>query len=213
MVSAGRGQDNDEALFAACPGWKAWAQQEVERGRAAAQLQPERPRDAALRDRLVKMVSEDQEARKAGTDHNWDTSSSEHLLAVDRQNLASLHEIIAAGGVPTTARVGRDGMKAFWLLVQHADDDVALQEQVLSELKTADGVSAGDIALLTDRVRIHRGRPQLYGSQMKQVGQELLPGPIEDAAHLDERRRAAGLAPMADYLCVMRVMYRVPREK
>ena len=51
------------------------------------------------------------------------------------------------------------------------------------------------------------GRPQKYGSQFHTVGQDVLPWPIDDEAHLDERRAQVGLAPFNDYRCVMQRMY------
>lgn len=51
--------------------------------------------------------------------------------------------------------------------------------------------------MLEDRVRIKEGKPQLYGSQLS--GNPLCFDPIEDEAHVDERRRSIGLEPLADY--------------
>ena len=52
-------------------------------------------------------------------------------------------------------------MKAFWLLIQHQDNDVELQKQCLKrcnfELKNN--------AFLTDRVLINQGKKQIYGTQ------------------------------------------------
>jgi hypothetical protein len=214
MAPPGQAQD-EQTVKDACPGWTAWAQEEEGRRRMASQSQPGEASDVASRTRLLKMVSEDQQARTAVTKGGWGSNpiAVNHLLVVDRRNLAVLHEVIAAGGIPTLRRVGRDGMSAFWLLVQHADDDLALQEQVLQALTSESGVSPGDIAMLTDRVRVHQGRPQVYGSQFKLSSQELVPDPIEDEAHVDERRKSVRLAPMADYACVMRVRYKPPAAR
>ena len=56
------------------------------------------------------------------------------------------------------------------------------------------------LAYLLDRVLMHRGEPQLYGTQYPGVGN----GPLEmwavrDPSGLDERRAALGLAAAADY--------------
>jgi hypothetical protein len=105
-------------------------------------------------------------------------------------------------------------MHAFWLLVQHADSDVALQEQVLKAFEAVDsGIASEDIAMLTDRVRVAQGRPQLYGSQFKMSAGAAEPFPIEDEAHVDERRMAVGLPPMADYACEIRVMHGIAPRK
>jgi hypothetical protein len=59
----------------------------------------------------------------------------------------------------------------------------------------AGDADAGELAYLTDRVRVARGEPQLYGTQFGRCG----PHPIEDPDALDERRGAVGLEPFADY--------------
>jgi hypothetical protein len=64
-------------------------------------------------------------------------------------------------------------------------------------------------ALLLDGVRMADGRDQVFGSQLVRTadGGGVTPWPVEDAAGLDARRAAAGLAPMADYLHAMREHY------
>lgn len=51
--------------------------------------------------------------------------------------------------------------------------------------------------MLEDRIRTFEGRPQRYGTQFGDELGELRPNPIEDAGHVDERRRVLGLAPLA----------------
>ncbi|MGH3260007.1 MAG: DUF6624 domain-containing protein [Streptosporangiaceae bacterium] len=88
------------------------------------------------------------------------------------------------------------------LLAQHADRDPGLQQAFLDALRSA--VAAGEaspahLAYLEDRVRVHAGQPQLYGTQFTSEGGELAPYPIEDPEHLDERRAEVGLEPFAAY--------------
>jgi hypothetical protein len=69
----------------------------------------------------------------------------------------------------------------------------------------ADGeASPGNLAYLEDRVRVHDGRPQLYGTQFTVADGELQPSPIEDPQRLDARRAAAGLDTFAAYEALMR---------
>jgi hypothetical protein len=95
--------------------------------------------------------------------------------------------------------------------VQHADHDREFQRQCLQLLQAA--VAAGDsrpieLAYLTDRVRVGEGRPQVYGTQLTLVDGELVPQPIEDEAHVDERRGAIGLEPLAEYIASTKAYYR-----
>ena len=119
-------------------------------------------------------------------------------------------EIIASHGWPGSTLVGEDGAKAAWLLVQHADHDVPLQERCLALLRdaVAEGeASSADLAYLTDRVCVNRGREQIYGTQFHGEGSEYRPRPIADPATLDERRAAVGLDPFAAYEMRLREMF------
>ncbi len=85
------------------------------------------------------------------------------------------------------------------MLVQHAPPD--LQEECLPLLEDAvarGDASAVDLAYLMDRVLMHRGEPQVYGTQyrVKDGVPELWT--VRDPAGLDERRAALGLEPEAE---------------
>jgi hypothetical protein len=61
------------------------------------------------------------------------------------------------------------------------------------------------VAILEDRLRTRAGRRQLYGTQLVRGEQSTLePAPIEDPKHVDLRRDAAGLPPLAVSLCLAR---------
>jgi hypothetical protein len=124
---------------------------------------------------------------------------------VDAANAERMSEILDAHGWPGWSLVGREGSEAAWALVQHADADLELQKRGLRLLEAAvaaDDASAGDLAYLTDRVRVAEGEPQLYGTQLQMGpdGEPMPRTPIEDEANLDARRAAAGLSTWAEYL-------------
>ena len=107
--------------------------------------------------------------------------------------------------------VGEDGAHAAWLLLQHADRDVAFQKQILEQMKTL--VAAGEVAMvdyayLTDRVAINENRKQTYGTQFDEHQQ---PKPIEDPANVDARRKEVGLDTLAENRVRMRQLYGDPK--
>jgi hypothetical protein len=164
------------------------------------------------------MAAEDQRVRRAVIDAGGyagrkSVPQEAQVMTVDQSNLKALHEIIARNGIPSRQQVGRAGIIALWTLVQHADTDVSIQEMALSAFAKDDsGLPREQIALLTDRVRIHQGKLQLFGTQF-QGGQPMRPLPIEDDAHVDERRKTMNLPPLADYACMLRIAYGVGPSK
>jgi hypothetical protein len=158
------------------------------------------------------MAQHDQEAREVARAGPYSPGSPSwtQLQRVDAYNLGRLKHVIVQDGFPTVALVGHDGVDAAWLLAQHADSDPDLQATVLAALNkkgVPSDLDLGRIAMLTDRVLIHQGKKQRYGTQFEQRDGELQPMPIEDAAHVDERRRSVGLGLLQDYTCVIHAVY------
>lgn len=136
-----------------------------------------------------------------------DTSSPTFLdllkqqQTIDERNVKRFKEIVSAGGWPKKSHVGEKGSVAAFLIVQHADQ--ATKKQYLPLLKAAvteNEARSEDLALLEDRVLMGEGKKQRYGSQLQPKaggGWEFYP--IEDESTVDERRRAVGLPPLAEY--------------
>lgn len=124
-------------------------------------------------------------------------------VETDRARAERLKEIIDEHGWPTIDLVGRDGASAAWLIAQHADFDVALQERALELMREAlddDQVDPVDVAYLEDRVAVNRGRPQTYGTQIRCMDGRPQPAtPIRGEAGVDARRKEVGLDPLEDY--------------
>jgi hypothetical protein len=163
-----------------------------------------------LRDELLRMVEEDQAARRAAAATNFkDPAALERMKVIDVRNTARMKQIIAQEGWPTKTLVGEKASRGAFLLVQHADLDPAFQKECLPMLEKA--VAAGeatakDVAYLTDRVLVAEGKPQRYGTQFHMVDGKLVPRPIEDEANVDARRAAVGLGSMAEYKVQMQRM-------
>ena len=124
------------------------------------------------------------------------------MREVHERNAARLKEIISAHGWPGRSLVGADGSHAAWRIVQHAIGDPEFQRSCVApiERSVAEGEAPpAQLAFLVDRIRSFEGRPQLYGTQFDwDENGEMNPWPIEDAAHVDERRARAGLNPLAE---------------
>jgi|GEM_PF-1018712 len=158
---------------------------------------------------LHAMVERDQDARNRliasgdQTPRGW-----EPVERIDRANLARMTQMIRKTGWPTAADIGDDGMDDFWLLAQHSPQEFLAQ--ALPHLKAA--ADRGEIrwssmALMIDRDLSRRGLPQVYGSQGKIIDGHFVLDPVEDEAHLDERRAGIGMSPIADYKRLIEMDY------
>ena len=168
-----------------------------------------------LRDELLAMMAEDQAVR-TGIAPPGDDRTAEELFAdwdaTDARNQARMEEILDEHGWPGWSLVGEDGALAAWVIIQHADLWPELQERGLTMLMgavEADDASPGDLAYLIDRVRVAKGLPQVYGTQVgaDETGELAPRTPIEDPEHVDERRAAAGLGTLEEYYEELRASF------
>lgn len=163
----------------------------------------------ALREELLNRMKLDQEVRREinkyisqGTGaipKEIDVKSYE----IDKENMNRMKELIQKYGWLGESLVGKDGAHAAWILVQHADSDLAFQKKCVKLMKkaVAKGEASGrDFAYLTDRVLVAENKPQIYGTQMRFVNEKLIPAPIKDEANVDKRRKSIGLEPLAEYI-------------
>ena len=160
--------------------------------------------DQEIRDRLVALSSAKPfDAAAFG-------ATLKSMDSIDAGHADVLKGILRRYGWPGNSMVGRDGEEAAFLFVQHDDKDTAFQSRCLGLVQKAyeAGEATGqDIALLTDRILVHRGQRQRYGSQAKIVAGKIVVDPIEDEANVDKRRAALGLPPMKEYLEAFRKFY------
>jgi len=187
------------------PGW-ATMLAKAERLDAARQAHIDQP----LRRELLARVEKDQAVRQKVIAEGAG-GSREQTVPVDRDNTAWLKKVVMEKGWPTKSMVGEDGSKAAFLIAQHATLDPGFQEQVLAQMQAAleqKEADPADFALLKDRVLLHQGKPQLYGTQFKtdSDGTMFLDN-TQDLDGLDARRQAMGLPPIADYKKTLSELY------
>ena len=177
------------------------------------------PWDDVLKAEMLRRLAADQVARdrlvaamQAGTPP--DTLLFAEMRSIDSSNTLWMQEAVARHGWPDRDVVGEDGASAAFLLVQHADHDTAFQAAMLPALDAAfrRGQAKGQsVALLTDRLAVARGVPQVYGSQTKMADGRFVFEPIADSAGVDARRAKMGLPPLSEYLRVLDSVYGVKR--
>jgi hypothetical protein len=205
-------------VFAMCPGAEREASElEARLKPSHAPLAPERP---ALRENLLLMARQDQEARMfthaSGLHFDLQDPAVRRMNDVDAANLRRLKQIVEQESFPTARMVGLDGVDAAWLLTIHASSDPDFQEKVL-KLTTGHvrrgEVRSDQVAVLIDDLLAGRGKPQRYGTNFEMRDGELKPAALEDEARVEELRREAGLGTLANYACLMRALYGAPETQ
>jgi hypothetical protein len=125
------------------------------------------------------------------------------MQAQDSTNQTKVCAILDKYGWLGTDVLGEEGNGTLFFVLQHAE--LPMQVKYLSMLRTAvkEGrAKARHLAFVEDRVALRQGKKQIYGSQ---VGWDMRANsyfvlPLEDPDHVDQRRAAVGLPPLAEYL-------------
>ncbi|MDO7885792.1 DUF6624 domain-containing protein [Hymenobacter cheonanensis] len=128
----------------------------------------------------------------------------------DTQNEARVKAIIAQYGWPGASLVGRAGSSTAFLVLQHSNLATIQEYLPLIRQAAAKGeLGKGELALMEDRVLIFQNKPQVYGSQVRSNAAtgKMEFYPIQDEAHVDERRATMELGPLADYARMFNFTY------
>lgn len=150
------------------------------------------------------MAREDQATRQGfGPETMTDTAFLGRMIRADSAHSRRLRSLVEAHGWPSVEGVGRQALEDAFLIVQHTPYE-AWQRAMLANVEA--GVrtrvlDAQDYALLYDRVQVHQGLPQRYGTQLDAGTDGVLRlQPLEDPARVDSVRATLGLPPLAVYL-------------
>lgn len=176
--------------------------------------------DAALLRLIDSLASEDQKWREVSrelknsgkADSLQVAQAYEMMYRADSLNYLALVKIVERHGFPDSDKLGTEGTRNFWLLVQHQDKHPDFQERVLKMMEIAVGrnkASGKDYAYLLDRVLVNAGKLQVYGTQMtlNPARTSFEPKPCIEPEHLDERRASVGLETMEKYIEIMNHVY------
>ena len=173
------------------------------------------PTNPELRTELLAMRDRDQAARNACPTGNTDEQMKCYAKIseeVDRPHTQRLNEIVRRYGVPDGKLVGKDGLEAYYLVLQHSNDP-KLKEKSLKGMKEAfraKMLSPADYANFTDRLLVNLGKKQVYGANFDLKDGKMVMSPTKDVKNLDKRRKAIGLPPIAEYMKMLEEAYKLP---
>jgi hypothetical protein len=115
----------------------------------------------------------------------------------DHRNQELIISIIEKCGMPTLNEVNQQQMNAIWLGLQHTENKYRMKYFPLIEKAVKNGdLSKEQYALMKDRILMDEGKPQIFGSQIKNGKLYDLEAPET----VNERRQEMGLEPIEDYL-------------
>lgn len=156
--------------------------------------------DPQLAEELTRMGEQDQAIRKQ-IPEKFDPEFWKRMAGEDKLRQERLARIIEEKGWPLASQVGHQAANSAWLIAQHGSDDFLKRCLPLMQA-AADRheLPLSSLALSIDRVLMHDGQKQRYGSQFQtdKDGRTVV-YPIDEMATLDERRASMGLEPFAQY--------------
>jgi hypothetical protein len=152
-------------------------------------------KDKKLAQEILTRVEREQKVRKAAIGGKAKRADYKKL---DHQNTAWLKKVFAENGWPKFSLVGRKAADGVWLMVQHADQDLAFQKYALKQMKKVldtkpDEASKMRFAYLTDRILSNQKKPLEFGTMYNTKGLVVTPMPTRDPKNVDQRRKAYGI--------------------
>ncbi len=101
-------------------------------------------------------------------------------------------------------KIGEEGASDFWISIQHADNDVEFQQEMLEAMQKEIENGSQDkyhYAMLEDRVNVNLGKPQRFGSQLEynELGQAIPKNGLVDSANVEVLRAEYDMPTFKEY--------------
>jgi hypothetical protein len=164
---------------------------------------------AAVSDQMYRSQLESMQSKYGG-----DSPEMKHLFknmaAADSLNLLKVAAIIDKFGWLGVDEIGESGNTTLFMVIQHSD--IQTQDKYLPVMRVAAAhgkAALKSLALLEDRVALHHGNRQLYGSQViwNMKTNQYRVAPLEAPELVDKRRAAMGLPTMEEYLSAFNIKW------
>jgi len=109
------------------------------------------------------------------------------------------------GGWPKISVYGKSTVNQYWLLVQHCDQDVLFQKQMLQKMQPLldkKEALSKNYAYLEDRIAVNEKKEQKYGTQVRYSSEKKVwePLPLLNPKKVDDYRKSIGLKTLKSYL-------------
>ncbi|WP_418822855.1 DUF6624 domain-containing protein [Parabacteroides johnsonii] len=168
--------------------------------------------------KLQNVLNSDQQIRKeaiaifhSAVDIEKKIEFQHRLDSVDQANQQFVFAVLDSQGWPSGLSAVAN--QAIFLVIDHAKLEDQKKYLPLVKEQSSNGIlDKSAYATLYDRVQMHSGKKQIYGTQtiLQNRGQEgdvLLIWPIQDSEKIDSLRQSVNLPPLNDYVKVVSSMY------
>jgi len=148
---------------------------------------------------------------KYGNEEAWEIFKKRRdSVAIKNQQIVK--EIFNSYGFIGEKNFNKSASKNFWLIVQHADDDIQFQDEILKvmhkELKKGNA-NKQSFAMLEDRINVNKGKKQRFGSQLtyNKFGQAIPINGLIDSINVESLRTEFNLPSFKNYYNEMTIMH------
>jgi hypothetical protein len=159
---------------------------------------------------LSEMVEQDQEIRNKLMQLGESPELFQRMEQLSKEHVQTLKHILSDYEWITISEFDQKADRNAWLLVQHADNDVDFQKEILQKLERLyplGETSSQNFAYLYDRVAHNENRPQRYGTQGHIIEGQWEPHEIEDFINLESRRTSMGMVSFQEYSDKIKQVY------
>lgn len=148
---------------------------------------------------------------KHGNQKAWEIFKKQRD-SVGLVNQNKIKELYQKYGYLGEQKVGKEAATDFWVVVQHADNDIPFQQEMLKAMKTEIEKGSKDkyhYAMLEDRINVNLNKPQRFGSQVtyNDLGQAIPKNGLVDTTAVDSLRKAHSMPDFIEYYNQMTEMH------
>ncbi|WP_152973296.1 DUF6624 domain-containing protein [Lacinutrix mariniflava] len=140
---------------------------------------------------------------KYGREKAWDIfeNKRDSIGLINQEKIKNLYKKYGYLGYK---EIGEKASNNFWISIQHADNDIEFQQQMLIALKkhiSKNNGSKVEYAMLEDRVNVNLNKKQRFGSQVtyNKFGQAIPKIGLIDTLNIEQLRKAYDLPTFREY--------------
>lgn len=154
-------------------------------------------------DQVYAGVPSEELIEKYGRNKAWEVFNKKGD-SINLINQTKAKSILKKNGFIGINNYGKKASNDFWLIIQHADNDVKFQSYYLKlmkkELKKGNA-NKTNYAYLEDRVNVNKGKKQQFGTQVtyNKLGQAIPVNGLIDSLNIENLRKQYGLESFKDY--------------